>query len=92
MPCSDWFDQRDQALLAHATQIDPDGAWFRVPRDLQVSVWPTEDYEAALSYVPIEPIEDDLFAGIPRRGHGRPAGHRAATSSWPTTVARRGPP
>ena len=22
---------RDQALLAHATQIDPDGSWFRMP-------------------------------------------------------------
>jgi mycothiol S-conjugate amidase len=68
--CADWFDQRDQALLAHATQIDPDGAWFRVPRDVQVRVWPTEDYEAALSYVPVVPVEDDLFAGIgdPDRG------------------------
>ena len=24
-----------------------------------------EEYEAALSYVPIEPVEDDLFAGLP---------------------------
>jgi mycothiol S-conjugate amidase len=63
--CADYFDVRDQALLAHATQIDPDGTWFQVPRDLQASVWPTEEYEAALSYVPIEPDEDDLFAGIP---------------------------
>jgi mycothiol S-conjugate amidase len=63
--CADYFDVRDQALLAHATQIDPDGTWFQVPRDLQASVWPTEEYEAVLSYVPIEPGEDDLFAGIP---------------------------
>ncbi|WP_346767702.1 mycothiol conjugate amidase Mca [Knoellia koreensis] len=62
--CSDYFDQRDQALLAHATQIDPDGAWFQVPRDLQVRVWPTEDFEAAVSYVPVVPVEDDLFAGL----------------------------
>ena len=62
--CADWFDQRDQALLAHATQIDPDGHFFQVPRDLQVRVWPTEDFEAAVSYVPVEPVEDDLFAGI----------------------------
>ncbi|KRE56902.1 mycothiol conjugate amidase Mca [Phycicoccus sp. Soil748] len=62
--CADYFDVRDQALLAHATQIDPDGTWFQVPRELQASVWPTEEYEAALSYVPIEPDEDDLFAGI----------------------------
>jgi mycothiol S-conjugate amidase len=62
--CSDYFDQRDQALLAHATQIDPDGTWFQVPRDLQARIWPTEEFEAALSYVPVDPIEDDLFAGI----------------------------
>jgi mycothiol S-conjugate amidase len=33
-------------------------------------VWPTEDFEAALSYVPVEPIEDDLFAGIPDAAAG----------------------
>ena len=65
IPASDYFDIRDQALLAHATQIDPDGTWFKVPRDVQAEVWPTEEYEAALSYVPVEPVEDDLFAGIP---------------------------
>jgi mycothiol S-conjugate amidase len=64
VPCADYFDRRDQALLAHATQIDPDGTWFRVPREVQARVWPTEDYEAALSYVPIEEGESDLFAGI----------------------------
>ena len=32
---------------------------------MQARVWPTEDYEAALSYVPIVEGEDDLFAGIP---------------------------
>jgi mycothiol S-conjugate amidase len=68
--CADYFDVRDQALLAHATQIDPDGTWFQVPRDLQASVWPTEEYEAVLSYVPIEPGEDDLFAGIPDVAEG----------------------
>ncbi|MEU8685729.1 mycothiol conjugate amidase Mca, partial [Streptomyces sp. NPDC048611] len=31
----------------HATQIDPDGGWFRVPMDLQREVWPTEEYELA---------------------------------------------
>jgi len=61
---SDYFTQRDQALLAHATQIDPDGAWFQVPLDLQKRIWPTDDFEAAVSYVPVEPIEDDLFAGL----------------------------
>jgi mycothiol S-conjugate amidase len=74
--CSDYFDQRDQALLAHATQVDPGGTWFRVPRDLQATAWPTEDYEAALSYLPVAADEDDLFAGIPDSA----TGDRLATS------------
>ena len=64
VPCSDYFEQRDQALLAHATQVDPDGTWFRVPREVQATLWPTEEFEAAVSYVPIEDGEDDLFAGV----------------------------
>ncbi|HYN29497.1 MAG TPA: mycothiol conjugate amidase Mca [Dermatophilaceae bacterium] len=65
VPCADWFERRDEALLAHATQVDPDGTWFRVPRGEQARLWPTEDYEAALSYVPVAEGEDDLFAGLP---------------------------
>ncbi len=38
VPCSDYFGVRDQALLAHATQIDPDGFWFAVPREIQEQV------------------------------------------------------
>jgi mycothiol S-conjugate amidase len=65
VPCSDYFGVRDQALLAHATQIDPDGHWFAVPRELQAEVWPTEDYELVVSHVDAPTPEDDLFAGIP---------------------------
>ncbi|MDQ2782998.1 MAG: mycothiol conjugate amidase Mca [Actinomycetota bacterium] len=61
---SEFFDVRDRALLAHATQVDPDGNWFKTPLDLQVEAWPTEDYELALSYVPLAEGEDDLFAGL----------------------------
>jgi mycothiol S-conjugate amidase len=64
VPCADYFPQRDRALLAHATQVDPDGTWFMVPLDMQREIWPTEDFEAALSYVPVQPGEDDLFAGL----------------------------
>jgi mycothiol S-conjugate amidase len=64
VPCADFFEIRDKALLAHATQIDPDGGWFRVPMDLQREVWPTEDYELAQSRVDVSLPEDDLFAGI----------------------------
>ena len=64
VPCADYFPARDRALLAHATQVDPQGSWFTMPRDLERRVWPTEDFEAALSYVPILAGEDDLFAGL----------------------------
>jgi len=64
VPCGDFFDRRDEALKAHATQVDPDGWWFRVPTAIQQSVWPTEDYELARSLVDTVFPEDDLFAGI----------------------------
>jgi mycothiol S-conjugate amidase len=55
---------RDRALLAHATQVDPDGAWFRCPLDLQREVWPTEDFELARALIDVQSPENDLFAGI----------------------------
>ncbi len=64
VPCPDYFETRRRALLAHATQVDPDGMWFAAPVELEQRVWPTEDFEAVISYVPIEPGEDDLFAGL----------------------------
>lgn len=71
IPCADYFAVRDQALLAHATQIDPNGAWFACPLEIQQAVWPTEDFMLARSVVATEKPEDDLFAGIrPGAGHG----------------------
>jgi mycothiol S-conjugate amidase len=64
VPCGDYFEIRDRALLAHATQIDPDGGWFSVPLDVQRAVWPTEDFELVRSLVDTELPEDDLFAGV----------------------------
>ncbi len=64
VPCADYFGVRDQALLAHATQIDPDGFWFAIPHQIQVEVAPTEDYELVVSHVASETPENDLFAGI----------------------------
>ncbi|WP_123307235.1 mycothiol conjugate amidase Mca [Cellulomonas sp. PhB143] len=65
---SDFLDRRDDALRAHATQIDPDGFFFAVPRDLEIDVWPWEEYELARSRVgstlPAEGFETDLFAGV----------------------------
>ncbi|MFD7508027.1 mycothiol conjugate amidase Mca [Streptomyces sp. NPDC059853] len=64
VPCAEFFPVRDKALIAHATQIDPEGGWFRVPMEVQQEVWPTEDYELAKSRVPTSIPESDLFAGI----------------------------
>ena len=61
---ADWFERRDQALLAHATQVDPNGWFFSMPLAIQREVWPTEDYELARSLVDSTVPEDDLFAGI----------------------------
>jgi mycothiol S-conjugate amidase len=61
---ADYFDIRDQALLAHATQIDPNSSWFACPLDVQRTAWPTEDYHLARSLVDTELPEDDLFAGV----------------------------
>ena len=64
VPVADYFESRDNALLAHATQIDPDSHWFSVPRDVEAEVWGTEDYELARSLVDTSLPEDDLFAGV----------------------------
>ena len=74
VPCADYFGVRDQALLAHATQIDPDGLWFAIPREIQEKIWPTEDYELVVSATSTRRSpEDDLFAGIPTPALSRSA-------------------
>jgi mycothiol S-conjugate amidase len=65
--CGDFFELRDQALKAHATQVDPDGFWFRCPIEVQRSAWPTEDYHLARSVVDTDLPEDDLFSGVRER-------------------------
>ena len=62
--CSRYFAVRDQALLAHATQIDPEGPWFSVPLEIHQRAWPTEDYQLVRSAVDSEAPEHDLFAGV----------------------------
>ncbi|QGU02462.1 Mycothiol S-conjugate amidase [Corynebacterium kalinowskii] len=62
--CDDYFDHRDRALLAHATQIDPAGTFFGTPIEVQRKLWPTEEFELAQTRVKTSIPEDDLFAGI----------------------------
>ena len=68
--CADYFDQRDAALRAHATQIDPEGFFFAVPREIELAQWSTEEFELAESRVPASLPETDLFAGIRPGGQG----------------------
>jgi mycothiol S-conjugate amidase len=64
VPCADYFPVRDDALRAHATQVDAEGMWFSVPLEIQQQAWPTEDYQLALSLVTTSLPESDLFAGL----------------------------
>jgi mycothiol S-conjugate amidase len=62
---SDYGDVRRQALLAHATQIDPESPfWFGVPPEVARTVHPYDDYVLARSLVGEDQPEDDLFAGV----------------------------
>ncbi|MBC2681974.1 mycothiol conjugate amidase Mca [Corynebacterium sp. 4HC-13] len=60
----EWFERRDDALRAHATQVDPDGPFFVADLDIQRRVWPTEEFELAKSRVETHIPETDLFAGL----------------------------
>ncbi|MEH3141403.1 MAG: mycothiol conjugate amidase Mca [Mycobacterium kyogaense] len=65
--CAKYFPQRDEALLAHATQIDPKSFFFTTPMEWQQRLWPTEEFELARSRVPVSLPETDLFTGIDER-------------------------
>ena len=64
----DHLTARRAALLAHRTQIDPDGFWMRLPLDVEREVFPWEEYQLARSLVdtgvPTGSWEEDLFAGL----------------------------
>jgi mycothiol S-conjugate amidase len=64
----DFYEVREKALLAHATQVDPTSPfWFGLPTDVTRDVHPYDDYILATSRVPTDLPEDDLFAGVPGR-------------------------
>ena len=62
--CGEYFAQREAALTAHATQIDPAGAFLASSVQDQRDAWPTEEFELAQTRVKTHLPEDDLFAGI----------------------------
>ncbi|MDQ1402512.1 MAG: mycothiol S-conjugate amidase [Actinomycetota bacterium] len=62
---SDHVDVRTDALLAHATQIDPTSPfWFGLPPEVSRTVHPYEEYVLARSLVDADQPESDLFAGV----------------------------
>lgn len=68
VPIRDFYEVREQALLAHATQIDPASPfWFGLPTEVARDVHPVEDYTLARSLVDTSIPETDLFAGVPGR-------------------------
>ncbi|HEV8296335.1 MAG TPA: mycothiol conjugate amidase Mca [Acidimicrobiales bacterium] len=65
VPVGDWYHVRSDALMAHATQVDPTSRfWFGLPTEVARTVHPWDDYVLARSLVPTEVPEDDLFAGV----------------------------
>jgi mycothiol S-conjugate amidase len=63
-----YLDRRRAALLAHRTQVDPEGFWMRLPDEVVRDTFPWEEYMLARSLAgPTTPEgvpEDDLFAGL----------------------------
>ena len=64
VPAGEFFELRDAALRAHASQVAPDSAFFFWPNHLQQRAWPYEDYQLIDSNVDSTLPETDLFAGV----------------------------
>ena len=70
-----YTDVRRRALLAHATQVDPESKfWFGLPPEVMATVQPHDDYRLAFTATPDGTVvavtgdgsvETDLFAGVP---------------------------
>jgi mycothiol S-conjugate amidase len=53
-----------QALLAHATQVDPTSRhWFGLPTEVADELYPYDEYEVARDLTGVDPT-GDLFAGL----------------------------
>lgn len=70
VPIADYYHVRERALLAHATQVDPNAPfWFGLPTEVARDAHPFDDYVLARSLVGGTGgrIETDLFARVPGR-------------------------
>ncbi len=60
-----WYQRRSDALLAHATQVDPTSAfWFGLPADAMAELNQVETFTRVWSKVQADVPETDLFAGV----------------------------
>ena len=92
-----WLGRRRDALIAHATQIDPNSFWFAVPDEVVAEVYPWEDYTLVRSLVPAPEHETDLFEGIDPTATRSPSvpyglcfpAWRCTTRSWRWSAAPR---
>ncbi|HJG81242.1 MAG TPA: mycothiol conjugate amidase Mca [Brevibacterium senegalense] len=71
VPSGEYFEVRDRALIAHATQIDPNGGFFFGSRAQARRLWRSEEFELAIDRTGRPPLdreqnflESDLFAGV----------------------------
>lgn len=65
VPVEGFTDARIEGLLAHATQIDPQSAfWFGLPPEVERSIHPFDDYVLARGPSPSQTPERDLFDGL----------------------------
>jgi mycothiol S-conjugate amidase len=63
-----WSHIRDEALRAHATQVDPNSPfWFGLPPEVAAELGHYDEYHLAYNYTSSQPPEDDLFADIRER-------------------------
>ncbi|WP_237189429.1 mycothiol conjugate amidase Mca [Rothia nasimurium] len=60
----EFFEKRDEALRAHASQVAPDSLFFAVSPAAQRDIWPFEDYVLAHSRVRTELPETCFATGI----------------------------
>ena len=59
------YGVRRDALLAHATQVDPtEKFWFGLPDEQAADAYPYEDYILAQSHVETDVPEGDLLSGL----------------------------
>ena len=78
---------RDEALLAHATQIDPTSKfWFGLPPEVAQTVYPFDEYVLAHSDIPTDLPENDLFAGLEERTGLPGLGGRLGVTALTTRV------